>query len=141
MKPPDPPTPFPPTGQGEHRGGKGAPEGRESCRDRPYKFERSLLPPGARTELRLYRCSPEFVRSLLALAVLCCPCVARLVVSRLSCCAGRSPDFPDRQGYSVIRCRQLATKPTPAGRYLRGNINKLQKKTLFASVWGVFGVA
>ena len=112
-----PPTPDPPPPRVKENteGGEGAPEGRESCRDRPYMFERSLLPPGARTELRLYRCSPEFVRTLLALAVLCCPCVARPVVSRLSWCAGRFPFFSGRSRLLRYSVPTISHKTDPRG--------------------------
>lgn len=70
-----PPTPRPPYPHAvkENRARVRAPEGRESRQSRPYTYASSPEPPGARTELRLYRCAPELVRSLLVPAVLRCP--------------------------------------------------------------------
>lgn len=70
--PPDPPTPLPPRGQGEPREGKSARRPGEPPKPSVYVCVKPGA-PGARTELRLYRCAPEVVRSLLVPAVLRCP--------------------------------------------------------------------
>ena len=70
---PRPPRPPYPHEVKENRARVRAPEGRESRQSRPYTYASSPEPPGARTELRLYRCAPELVRSLLVPAVLRVP--------------------------------------------------------------------
>ena len=98
-------------------------------------------------------CPPERVQSCVFTAVrrslsgrssrsLSCVVLVSLARSFPACHVARgvSPDFPDGLGYSVVRCRQLATKPTPAGRYLHGNVNKLQKKRLLQAYGAFFGL-